>query len=377
MNDNKNTHRIADDIIRMMERGETPDDLTSYPDFEEYVRTNEFAGLLLDDLSSVAGYRVAGADKERDVAGLVDELKRRQRNRRRRLRIRIGVTAAGAAVIGLTLWTTGPRTDVADEPFPAEKSMPVLIESGGRRIALGNRNEKIDIARFQQAHINGGRDDADPEALSTIVVPAKNMLTITLPDGSDVILNAGSTLKYPASFGADNRRVELTGEAYFKVRESDRPFSVKMGDGFARVYGTEFNAHHSHNVMTSIMLVSGSVGFGVGEREIMMKPGQLCQYKPSNGNISLTQADAVYHTGWLKNEFRYDDIPIADLLSKLSDWYGVEFDFDPEPLADVDLFISSSREIPLPELLEMIEYSAGVTFVTDGSKITVNSLNSI
>ena len=64
---------------------------------------------------------------------------------------------------------------------------------------------------------------------------------LKLSDGTEVILNAGSILRYPVNFAGDKREVELVGEAFFKVAKSDKPFFVRMGENNIRVYGTRFN----------------------------------------------------------------------------------------------------------------------------------------
>lgn len=366
-------HLIADDILRMLERGETADNLGAYPDFKEYLENNRYAAALLDDLSSAEGWRAPAGDKARDMKRLVTKLERRRRRRSLRIGAAVGAAAACIAFAVIAL-LPGKGPGVSELVRTAELN-PVFIQSNGHRIVVDGTVGNVDLAELS-AHIQEDEaTEGDPAAFNHIIVPAGNMLTASLPDGSKVTLNAGSSLRYPTGFGNGSRNVELTGEAYFRVVKSDAPFRITTGDSRATVYGTEFNVDYQEGVQTEVVLVSGSVGFEAGGEEVMMKPGQMCRHAVGDEGITLADISVEDYTGWTRNEFKYNSIDIAELLRKLSGWYGVEFSYDPAKLAGIEIYIASSRDVPLDELLDLISDSSGLKFEVRAGKITANPKN--
>ena len=124
------------------------------------------------------------------------------------------------------------------------------------------------------------------EAISRVEVPLGAKSKVLLPDGTEVWLNAGSKLSYPANYGKRDREVSLTGEGYFKVKHNPaKPFIVEASKVSITALGTEFNvkAYPDENVVETI-LVKGSVVVKKPEtiennkkmagQSIILKPGQ-------------------------------------------------------------------------------------------------------
>lgn len=365
--------QIADEIAWMLKRGMMPDDIDNYPNFKKFIEENPFAAELIDGLTDAENYRAPSYDKQADVDRLVRELKRRRK--RRSTRMRIGTAAAAAACIVAVLLLVRPSAErIENAGTIASAEHPFLIKGDGQVVSL--EAESIDLTALPQEHAQEPTASADAAAsFNQVIVPSRHMLSVTLPDGSKVILNAESSLGYNTDFGQNNRDVELIGEAYFMIEKSDIPFHLKMGDSRVTVYGTEFNADYRNEEQVEVVLVSGSIGFDTRQSEVIMKPGQLCRCELPDGDAVLSNVDTSEYTSWRDNEFRHKSISMPDLLAELALWYGVEFEYDAEELAGIEIYISSSRGVELEELLPLIASSAGVGFDIRPGKISVKTTN--
>lgn len=155
-----------------------------------------------------------------------------------------------------------------------------------------------------------------------------------LPDGTIVFLNSGSVLSYPVPYDPHERKVQLSGEAYFKVaRDEKKPFIVSASEDRCRVraLGTEFNIQaYKEEDIISTTLVNGSV-----EVEVENEGGNLytCKLQPSEkavcnlkeGQIAVREVNIAYETAWIEGKLMFKDTPLSEVLRKLSYYYNVEF----------------------------------------------------
>lgn len=147
--------------------------------------------------------------------------------------------------------------------------------------------------------------------------------TFTLPDSSSVTLAPGATLRLQRH--KDNRLVQMTGKVYFNVRHDDRaPFRVDAGTGFVKVLGTRFQVDALDS--TSVSVVSGKVLFtdsrSDGEGLILTK-GQSAVLDPAASKPVEITPKHPNPAAWATGEFIYDNTPLPEVLSELSEYYGV------------------------------------------------------
>lgn len=169
---------------------------------------------------------------------------------------------------------------------------------------------------------------------NTLVVPPKMDYRIILSDGTEVWLNATSTLKFPFSFKDNTREVYLEGEGFFKVAENaDKPFVVRTPETVVRVLGTEFNINTYKPGTTSTSLVSGSVSARSGSSTIVLKPGQEAIYTEHLG-FTVQQFDQEIALSWMNGIFQFDNTKLADLAPVIERWFGTKVVFDDPKLAE-------------------------------------------
>ena len=216
------------------------------------------------------------------------------------------------------------------------------------------------------------------QVLNTISTPRGGQYQIALPDGSKVWLNAESSLKYPVDFNTDERRVELTGEAYFEVSKqgtaSQRvPFIVATAQQEVEVLGTHFNVNcYSDEPVTKTTLLEGSVN--VLQRSTrnsrMLKPGEQSRVSISQAAPALTIPDIEREMAWKNGLFVFKDEPIENIVKDLSRWYDVDISFEGKP-ANLSYVGMVSRSKNISAVLKILESAGGLHFKIEGRKIII------
>lgn len=147
--------------------------------------------------------------------------------------------------------------------------------------------------------------------------------TFTLPDSSSVTLAPGSTLRLQKH--KDKRLVQMTGKVYFNVRHDDRaPFRVDAGSGFVKVLGTRFQVDSRDPI--SVSVVSGKVLFSAirsGEEALILTKGQSAVLDPAASKPVEITPKHPNPAAWATGEFIYDNTPLLEVLSELSEYYDV------------------------------------------------------
>ncbi|QNK61083.1 DUF4974 domain-containing protein [Pedobacter sp. PAMC26386] len=202
-----------------------------------------------------------------------------------------------------------------------------------------------------------------------IETPKGGQYQINLPDGTRVWLNAASSLKYPVSFTAlKERKVELTGEAYFEVSKDKRhPFIVKSSGQEIKVLGTHFdvNAYADEPVIKTTLL-EGSVNVN---NRVVLKPGEQAVY--AAGNIELKKVDANEAIDWKNGEFIFTNESLDRVLRRISRWYNVEIIYVKPQTALTTFTGSVSRFENVSVVLKMLEETSNVHFSIEGKTIKV------
>ncbi len=209
-------------------------------------------------------------------------------------------------------------------------------------------------------------------AFNTLTTPRGGHYRVELPDGTQVWLNAASSIRYPTAFTADTRTVEITGEAYFEVTKNKKmPFIVKVNSTEVRVYGTHFNvmAYNDEKAVKTTLL-EGSVKCINGKTSCMLKPGEQSelekdgQYKVS-ANVDVSDAVA-----WKNGLFHFENADIESVMRQISRAYNVDIIYNKKP---TDHFIEEiPLNSPLSEVLKVLELTGKVHFDIQGKQVIVS-----
>lgn len=185
--------------------------------------------------------------------------------------------------------------------------------------------------------------------------------TFTLPDSSSVTLAPGSTLRLQKH--KDKRLVQMTGKVYFNVRHDDRaPFRVDAGSGFVKVLGTRFQVDSRDPICVSV--VSGKVLFSAirsGEEALILTKGQSAVLDPAASKPVEITPKHPNPAAWATGEFIYDNTPLPEVLSELSEYYDVTLvAFDAGHSSGESRSLSGEFSTSsLPEILNLINSALG------------------
>lgn len=213
----------------------------------------------------------------------------------------------------------------------------------------------------------------------TLSTPVGGQFGLQLPDGTQVSLNAASSLTYPVSFPDHDRLVSLEGEAFFDVATSYRTgkqgskktFSVQSPGTTVQVLGTQFNVNgYQDEPVLKTTLIEGSVKVSAGKQSEVLSPGQ--QAIVAADGIRVLEADTDEAIAWKNGYFQFEAQPLDQVLRQLQRWYGFEI-ADSVPIPSRHFTASISRNQSLSNVLKMLELSGGVKFRITDKKISVTS----
>jgi len=265
--------------------------------------------------------------------------------------------------------------------IPPGRNNAILVLADGHKINLdssGNGNiarEGNTTIRKQDGELSYSPSQAagkEPETFNTVTTARGNQYRLVLPDGSRVWLNAESSIRFRPAFAGQERRVEMTGEAYFEVKHNDKiPFVVVVNGMEVHDQGTQFNINaYTNESLTNTTLVEGSVKVVKGANTSMLKPGQQAQVN-GEGHIKLVkEADVEAATAWKNGQFMFQGNNIQSVMRQLERWYDIEVSYSGN-VSKEEFVGAISRFQHISDVLMMLEKTRTVSFEINGRKVIV------
>jgi ferric-dicitrate binding protein FerR (iron transport regulator) len=291
-----------------------------------------------------------------------------------------------AAVTYLTLTSRTQKNDLAGTPVPVLRDVKapatanaVITLSDGRQIILdsmGNgtlaRQGNTNVVKLADGQIvYNGKATGEMQYNVLMVPKGSKIVNITLSDGSRVWLNSASSLKYPVVFAGNERKVEITGEAYFEVAHNTmKPFKVQKGPLCVTVLGTHFNVNaYDDETAIKITLLEGAVKINKeGGANCFLKPGQQARVSSDIKIEDDVNMDEVM--AWKEGKFQFGEATdIFTIMRQISRWYDVEVEYK----GTVKGYIGGtvSRNMPASQVLKMLEMTGAFAFRIEGKKVIV------
>ncbi|WP_184541952.1 FecR family protein [Mucilaginibacter sp. FT3.2] len=219
---------------------------------------------------------------------------------------------------------------------------------------------------------NGDKNQIADNSLNTITIPRGGKYNITLPDGTKVWLNSSSALIFPNEFTGTERKVTVTGEAYFEVAKNKAmPFKIDVnGKQVVEVLGTHFNitAYADDEAITTTLL-EGSVKVNYKNKATLIKPGQMAVNTLGDA-VTIKQANIDEVMAWKNDNFIFNNENITSIMKKISRWYDVDVNYKGD-MSRINFDGNYSRSKGLASLLKNIELVDKVRFVIEERRITV------
>lgn len=291
-----------------------------------------------------------------------------------------GAALAGAAAVCVVLlvYHYVATTPIVHEPSLIameydEGPQVVVLESEGEQLNSFARKDSISF--FSPLNTAETSVASDKVKMRTLSTPRGVDFKVTLPDGTEVWLNAESSLQFPMAFTKDSRKVILTGEAYFKVaHDKESPFVVETDKMKIRVLGTEFNFRNYTSEKTQVSLIDGSISILASdnsESDIILKPGQGA-YVEKDGHIHvLKEVDTYGITQWINGYFYFQNRPFIEILQDLGRWYNVGVVFENLQYIDDKMHFSALRSASLAQALDNLNRLQKVHVVLEGNNIVI------
>ncbi len=255
-------------------------------------------------------------------------------------------------------------------------SKAILTLANGEQVLLDGRKSGVlttqDNAIIRKESdgriVYGTNSSNENNALSlqnTITIPRGGEYQLVLADGTKVWLNSESSLKFPVTFKGAERKVELTGEAYFEVaKDKTKAFTVSVKNTEVSVLGTHFNINAYRAVNTT--LIEGVVKLSNKHHEVILKPGEYGEIQENN-LYKVEPADIEAAIGWKDGYFVFHDESIKSIMGKVSRWYDVDVEYKSN-VDHLKFYGKLSRFENVTELLNNIELTGTVRFKVVAAK---------
>lgn len=269
-----------------------------------------------------------------------------------------------------------PNTVIANNSADIQPASDkaTLDLGNGKIVALDGSNVDTTIGGSLILHRKKGEivyNNADQKEVEyhTLNIPRKGHYKLTLPDGTNAWLNSESSIRYPTAFKGKERKVVVTGEAFFEVaKNKEKPFIVEANNVKVEALGTQFNVNaYSNEPFISATLVEGSILVSSGTHENILKPGQQAQI--SSGDFKVENVETKDVIAWKNNLFKFVDAPIDLIMRQVERWYDAEVVYENKP---TDRFYADlPRDVPVSRLLHALELTKRVHFKIEENKVIV------
>jgi ferric-dicitrate binding protein FerR (iron transport regulator) len=201
---------------------------------------------------------------------------------------------------------------------------------------------------------------------------------LQLADGTEVWLNAGSSIKFPVSFQDSVRQVILEGEAYFEVKHNGKPFIVSSANTNTRVLGTSFNiSAYADDPVIKTTLVEGKVSVELVDypnstsARTILAPNEQATYIRSSTEISKDEVIASSYISWMRGKMEFHNENLETVMKRLARWYDFNYSFENAGAKEFHFSARLDKNESLSVILEMLEMTTDVKFEYKDNAIVV------
>ena len=270
---------------------------------------------------------------------------------------------------------------IAKNEVQVPGSRAVLILPDGRKVDLENEVLRSDLAQSDSLLLVSARslkyrdiDSPDTtEIFHTLEIPRGGEYLLTLSDGTMIYLNSESTLSFPVKFQGKERKVYLTGEAYFKVaKNTEHPFVVTAGELEVLVTGTTFGVRaykDEKDIQTT--LESGQVTVRVEGKSVKLVPNKQVLFNKSTMGLEVRDVDVDLYLAWVDGRLVYDNCPLEKILTDLGRWYNIDVFYSRDELRSYQFSLNMKKHEEFIQVLELIGKTGEVQFEVKDNTVIV------
>ena len=270
---------------------------------------------------------------------------------------------------------------IAKNEVQVPGSRAVLILPDGRKVDLENEVLRSDLAQSDSLLLVSARslkyrdiDSPDTtEIFHTLEIPRGGEYLLTLSDGTMIYLNSESTLSFPVKFQGKERKVYLTGEAYFKVaKNTEHPFVVTAGELEVLVTGTTFGVRaykDEKDIQTT--LESGQVTVKVEGKSVKLVPNKQVLFNKLTMGVEVRDVDVDLYLAWADGRLVYDNCPLEKILTDLGRWYNIDVFYSRDELRSYQFSLNMKKHEEFTQVLELIGKTGEVQFEIKDNTVIV------
>ena len=266
----------------------------------------------------------------------------------------------------------------------AGSSNAVLVLDNGKNIELSNDSVKslvekdgtiIKNSNSELSYANSNLANSASNLRNTLIVPRGGEYTLSLSDGSKLVVNSMSKLIFPVKFTGNKREITLVeGEAYFEVaKDKSRPFIVSVKGAKVEVLGTSFDikAYPDDNY-TYTTLVEGKVKHSLCNKPLdvnFLAPDQQAVFNVASSEVAIKKVDAKQLVQWTVGMYSFTNQTLDEIMKTLSRWYDFEYTFEDESLKTVRFEGGLNKYERIEPILDIISKTGKVQVKIKGKEI--------
>lgn len=271
------------------------------------------------------------------------------------------------------------QTDVRHDVQAPASMLATITLSNGKQVPLDSiqkgmiaKEGDVTIEKLQDGRIVYKGISEGEMLYNTISVPrGSKIASLTMSDGTIVFLNTASSLRYPVAFSGKERKVSITGEAYFEVaKDKTKKFIVETEGMTTEVLGTHFNVNgYDDETARAVTLLEGSIKVSTGSQSVMVSPGQQALLQ-QNGITINPKADVSQVMAWKNGYFVFNNADIPTVMKQLSRWYDVDVVYE-NGVPDVQFSGEIQRKLSLSQVIKGLK-KMGVNCTIEDKKLIIH-----
>ncbi len=256
---------------------------------------------------------------------------------------KIAVAASFVVAAGLGYFSYRQNTNlslsqkemVVSDAKPAAAGAILTLGDGSKIVldsvangVLASQNQSV-VTKKKDALVYA-QNNSSKSVYNTMTTPRARRYNLTLADGTKVWLNAASSIRFPTVFNATERKVSITGEAYFEVaKDAKHPFKVAVNDMEVTVLGTHFNINsYSDESSIKTTLLEGSILLTKNNKKALLKPGEQADVTPSGSVKVSSDIDLEAVMAWKNGIFYFNNASVQTVLREISRWYDMDIVYE-------------------------------------------------
>ncbi|UVD79113.1 FecR family protein [Myroides albus] len=304
-----------------------------------------------------------------------------KRKRAKKIKKTLLTTVIPFAIIACVLTLVFQPFSLTKQSININQESITIVSSQGKQIQINDTDSETIFDENGQAlaKVEDKTMTVDPSTtqmqLNKLIVPKGKTFSLVLSDGTKVFLNAQTSIEFPTSFqNLKTREVSITGEAYFEIQKSDKPFLVESKNAKVRVLGTKFLfSEYEKQNYTSLVLTHGKVEFSSTsqqDKKAEVTPGQKVSLENSTSKIQVENVNTRLYLGWISGELIFRNQSFDQIIKTLERSFNVEIVNQNKELANT-VFTASFDNKTIQEIMTYFNEVFAIEYTIKNNKIII------